>query len=111
MKPTERNDTLFLSPCNNHGAVLKLHIQPGASKNEISGIHGDRLKIKLLSPPVEGAANKALIDFLAFLLNIKKKEVVITQGMRSREKTVKIEGISFGLLKSKLSEIIEIKKG
>lgn len=66
------SDFPFLSLCED-GILLKLHIQPGASKNEISGMHGSSLKIKLTSPPVEGAANKSLVEFLAKTLNIKKK--------------------------------------
>jgi uncharacterized protein len=72
------------------GIVINLHIQPRASKNEICGIQGDALKIRLTSPPVDGAANKLCREFLADLFHVPKSAVEIISGETSRHKRVKI---------------------
>jgi uncharacterized protein (TIGR00251 family) len=68
--------------------ILRCHIQPGASKDGFSGLHGERLKIRISSPPVAGGANQQLIKFLAKQFNISKAQITITQGETSRQKTV-----------------------
>jgi len=70
------------------GAEISIHIQPGAAKNEISGLHGDALKIRIHARPVEGAANAALTEFLATSLGVPRKAVRISRGEKSRQKTV-----------------------
>jgi uncharacterized protein (TIGR00251 family) len=72
------------------GIVLNLHIQPRASKSEVCGIQGDALKIRLTSPPVDGAANKLCREFLAELFQVSKSAVEIISGESSRHKRVKI---------------------
>jgi len=72
------------------GVVLTLHIQPRASKNEICGVQGNALKIRLTSPPVEGAANKLCREFLADLFDVPKSAVEIISGETSRHKRVRI---------------------
>ena len=72
--------------------TFKVKVQPGAAKNEIIGVQGDVLKIKINAPPVKGKANKALIDFLAKELGVKKSEVEILSGHTSRVKTIKVGG-------------------
>ena len=76
-----------------HGVYIKLHIQPGAKRDGVVGVHGGSLKVKINAPPVEGAANTALVDFLSGLLGVKKTSVTITSGLRSRDKRVFVEGI------------------
>lgn len=72
------------------GIVLNLHIQPRASKNEICGLLDNALKIRLTSPPVDGAANKLCREFLADLFNVPKSAVEIVSGETSRHKRVRI---------------------
>lgn len=62
--------------------VLTLHVQPGAKKTEIAGLHGDALKIRLAAPPVEGKANDCLIVFLAQKLGIAKRQPLRPQMVR-----------------------------
>ncbi len=69
---------------------LHIHVQPRASKNEIAGIHGDSIKVRLTSPPVEGAANSLLIEFMAKKLGAPKSRVELVSGEKSRHKTLKI---------------------
>lgn len=73
---------------------IHIHVQPRASKNEIVGIHGDYLKIRLTSPPVEGAANSLLVEFMAKKLGIPKSKIEIVSGEKSRHKTLRVEGLS-----------------
>lgn len=70
------------------GTLLLLYIQPGASRTEIKGIHGDRLKISVQAPPVEGAANAAVIEFISKWLKIPKSRIHLISGETSRQKNV-----------------------
>ena len=76
------------------GCLLRVKAQPRASKNEISGILGDALKIRITAPPVDSAANIALRDFLARELGVAKSSVQQRQGATSRNKVFLIEGIN-----------------
>ncbi|MBI5682105.1 MAG: YggU family protein [Deltaproteobacteria bacterium] len=93
------------------GILLELYIQPGASRNEIAGLHGARLKVKLISQPIGGNANKSLIEFLAERLKIKKKDLCLIQGIKSRGKRVRITGAPIDILNIKFEEIIKNIKG
>jgi len=73
--------------------TFSIRIQPRASKNEIVARSGGGLKIRLTAPPVDGAANEALVKFLADTLSIPKSHVEIVSGHTSREKIVRISGI------------------
>lgn len=72
--------------------TLTLHVQPGAKRSEISGLHGDALKIKLAAPPVEGRANEALLKYIARLFAVPLRQVELKQGAQSRHKIVAISG-------------------
>ncbi|MBE9504196.1 MAG: YggU family protein [Proteobacteria bacterium] len=73
---------------------IKTYIQPRASRNEIVGIYNDALKIRLTSPPVEGAANELLTKFIAKYLGLPKSGVEIVSGDKSRHKIIKVQDIS-----------------
>ena len=70
--------------------IISVYVQPRASKNEIVGPHGDAIKVRLTAPPVDGAANEALILFLAKEAQIPRSAVRIIAGETSRRKTVEI---------------------
>lgn len=76
------------------GAAFPVRVVPRASKNEISGRHGDAVKIRLTASPVEGAANEALIDFLAEILDVRKSQIEILTGHSSRDKVVCVIGLT-----------------
>ena len=78
----------------NAGVRIRVFVQPKSSKNEIVGIHNEALKIKLTSPPVDGKANAALIEFLAEVFHTAKRNVVLIKGDTSRQKTVEVTGFS-----------------
>jgi uncharacterized protein len=71
--------------------ILDLHVQPGASRTEFAGKHGDRIKVRLAAPPQEGKANAALIEFLAQHYGVPRRNVRITSGLKSRQKRVVID--------------------
>jgi len=75
------------------GIVFKVVVQPRGAANEIVGLQGDALKIKLTAPPVDGAANKMCVQFLAKSLKVPKSDVIIVQGQRSRAKKVLVRSI------------------
>ena len=72
--------------------ILTLHVQPGAKRSEISGLHGDALKIRLAAPPIDGRANEALLRFIADLFAVPLRNVELLRGAQSRHKMVKITG-------------------
>ena len=71
---------------------VRVHVQPRASRNEIVGLHGSALKVRLQAPPVDGAANEALAAFMAERLGLPKRAVCVVAGATSRSKTLEIEG-------------------
>jgi hypothetical protein len=72
--------------------ILELHVQPGASRTEFAGMHGQRMKLRLAARAVDGKANEALVEFLAEYYNVPKRDVRITAGLKSRRKRVIIDG-------------------
>ncbi len=84
------------------GVKLFIKVVPNASSDEISGIVGDRLKVRVTSPPESGKANKAVCSFLANALGVKKNAVSVISGNTNSKKTVGILGVSVDTVKSKL---------
>jgi uncharacterized protein (TIGR00251 family) len=77
---------------NKNGSVtIKVKVIPNSPENRIKGFIGDVLKVKINAPPEDNKANKELVRFLAGFFNVKKSEVEIISGMKSREKTIKIK--------------------
>ncbi len=77
---------------NGEVLTLTLHIQPGAKRSEVAGLHGDALKIRLAAPPLEGRANEALLKFVAELCRVPVRQVELKQGAQSRHKVVAVTG-------------------
>jgi uncharacterized protein (TIGR00251 family) len=71
-------------------SLLKVFVQPRASRNAIVGWQGDELKIALTAPPVDGAANAALIDFVAEAFQLKRRQITLHSGESSRHKVLNI---------------------
>jgi uncharacterized protein (TIGR00251 family) len=72
--------------------TLALRVQPRASRDEVAGLYGDRLKLRITAPPVDGAANEHLCRFLARLFGIPASRVRLLQGTNGRDKRVVLEG-------------------
>jgi hypothetical protein len=77
------------------GVVLTVHVIPRASKSALAGTRDGALLVRLQAPPVEGAANEALIALLAATLDIPRRRIVITSGATSRRKRVRIEDVDW----------------
>lgn len=75
------------------GIVLHVYVAPRSSSNKVLGLYDGMLKIALTAPPVEGAANKALVEFVAKLLGVSKSSVALVTGETSRKKTLRVEGV------------------
>lgn len=73
--------------------VLTFHVQPRAAATEIVGWHGDAIKVRVAAPPVDGAANEALMRFIADELDIPRSAVRVVSGDTSRRKRVSIDGV------------------
>jgi uncharacterized protein (TIGR00251 family) len=76
-----------------HGVIFHIHVVPRSAKCEVAGVQGDALKLRITAPPVEGQANTECIRFLSDILGVRKKQVTILSGHKSKKKTVAIEGI------------------
>jgi uncharacterized protein (TIGR00251 family) len=74
------------------GVLLRVRVQPRASREHLEGIHGDQLRLRLTAPPVAGAANTACIAFFAKTLGVNRAGVVIRAGAKSRDKLIHITG-------------------
>ncbi len=74
--------------------VINIKVEPRSSKSGITGYYGDGLKVKLNSPPVEGKANKELIEILSREFKISKKDIEIIRGEKSKNKVVRLNGVT-----------------
>ena len=74
--------------------TIRVHVIPNAKIDEVAGEHGDAIKIKLRAPAIEGKANTALRKFLAEKLSIPQRAIVLERGERSRDKVLRIDGLS-----------------
>ena len=76
------------------GVLLRLHVQPKSSKTKICGQYGDRLKISIEAPPVDGKANKAIQAFLAKFFKVPKSSIELVSGITSRKKNFLIKDLT-----------------
>jgi uncharacterized protein (TIGR00251 family) len=76
------------------GVLLTIHVQPNAARSNYVGLHGDALKIRIASPPVDGAANEALCRFLSEQLGVPMNQVSIRAGPGARRKRVLVKGVT-----------------
>lgn len=76
------------------GVILAIKLQPRAAKNEICGLHGTELRVRVTAPPVDAAANDALVKFLADAFDCPRSCIKIVYGHTSRHKQIKLTGIS-----------------
>jgi len=72
---------------------FSVRLQPRSSRNEIIGVQGVSLKVRVTAPPVEGMANEALIDLLSHSLRTSRRNVCIVSGLSSRTKMIEVRGV------------------
>jgi uncharacterized protein len=71
--------------------LLNIHVQTRAKENAITGLHGDRLKLKINAPPVDNKANQHIINYLANEFNVKQSDIVLISGLKHRDKQMRIK--------------------
>lgn len=76
------------------GVIITLHVLPNAPKSEVVGEYNGALKVKIKAPPVDGKANKAIIEFFSELLNVAKNKIEILKGDKSKHKRVLVRGLT-----------------
>jgi len=92
----------YLSLYKDGRVLLRLYVQPKSSRNAFTGIHGDSIKLAITAPPVDGKANKAVIQFLASFFKLKKKDITIKHGLQSRTKSILIAGSDMQLIQARI---------
>jgi uncharacterized protein (TIGR00251 family) len=90
------------------GITFAIRVHPRARKNAITGVVGDALKLAITAPPVDGKANQAVIEFFAELFAIPRSSVTIASGETSRNKVVRISGLSRTAVEQRLSEALTV---
>ena len=88
------------------GAAFRVKVVPRASRNEIAGVEEDALRVRLTAPPVEGAANQALVKLLASALQVPARDVEIVAGHGGRQKVVGVTGLSPQEVEARLREYL-----
>lgn len=86
------------------GVIFAVKIHPRAKNNAITGELGDALKVSLTAPPVEGKANDACVEFLAKLLKVPRSSITIAAGQTSRNKVIRVTGLTAQQVRDRLSE-------
>ena len=87
---------------NERGVSFTVKVHPRAKKTAITGEVGDALKLSLTTPPIDGRANEACIDFFAKLLKVPKSSVTIASGLSSRNKVIRVEGVHAEYVRDRL---------
>jgi len=85
--------------------TFSVKVVPRASRNEIVGVEGEVLRLRLTAPPVEGAANAALLAFLAEVLDVPKRDVRLVSGQTSRRKVVAVAGLKAEVVQERLARV------
>ena len=86
------------------GLFLAVKVQPRASRNEVGGLHGSELKVVVTAPPVDSAANAAVIELLAETLDLSRRAVTLVRGRTSRHKVFRLDGITAEAAADKLTK-------
>lgn len=89
------------------GTQVTVRVTPRASRTRVDGVADGALRVRLAAPPVEGAANRALTEFLADLLRMPKRDVELVAGARGRQKTVLLRGLTPADVSERLTAALE----
>lgn len=91
---------------NAQGATFAVRVVPRAPRTKIAGVRNDALLVRLAAPPVDGAANDALVAFLASILDRPRRDVAIVSGQTSRDKRIAVQGMTPDALRARLDAIL-----
>jgi len=106
VKRTCFSDIVFAMTAKNNARLI-IRVQPKASRNALSFDENGRIRVSLTAPPVDGEANKALVEYLAERLGLAKRDIKVVGGKASREKRIEIQGLT----KDEVEERLQIKTG
>jgi uncharacterized protein (TIGR00251 family) len=95
-------DDRFQVTVVDEGLRFAVHVQPRAKKTEVAGVYGNALKVRVAASPVEGAANRALVEFIARQLSVPRHAVEIVSGSTGRQKIVQVRGVTVQQLQARL---------
>lgn len=98
--------TFLREQADSASVSLSVHVQPKASRTRLAGLHGEALKLCITSPPVDGKANGAVIQFFAKLFKIPKAAVTIASGEASRDKRIILAGVSMDRAEAVLQPLL-----
>ena len=101
--PDSHRTSMFAIHATGRFLSVTVRVHPRARKNEVTGQIGDALKLSLTTPPVEGRANQACIEFFAKLLKVPRSSVTIASGLTSRNKVIRVAGLSAAELRERLA--------
>jgi uncharacterized protein len=87
------------------GVLIDILVQPRAARPKIGPVHGDRVKVAVTAPPVDGKANAAVIDDMARFLAVPRQQIEVVSGTGSRRKTVRVRGLDAGAIRAAIGEI------
>lgn len=90
----------FLQTDQNGSVLLNVFVQPKASFNQVCGIHGEALRVRITAPPVDDMANAMLVQFFAKLFKISKSSINIAKGKQSRKKTIVLKGADAAVIEN-----------
>jgi hypothetical protein len=76
------------------GVFLSVKVQPRASRNDVDGLHGSELKVAVTAPPVDSAANQAVVELIAEILGLPRRAVTLVRGQTSRHKILRLDGLT-----------------
>lgn len=88
------------------GVRIPVQAQPRAGRNRVVGVHGDAIKIQIASPPVDGAANDAIVRYVAKVLDVPRGSITLVQGERSRHKIIEVSGMGVAEVAERLEGAI-----
>jgi uncharacterized protein len=89
------------------GVVLAVHVQPGAGRTEVTGRHGEALKIRVAAPPTGNRANDAVLELVAKEFNLKSADVTVTSGATSRQKRLELTGVGLRTAERVIDRLLE----
>ncbi|MFZ2058123.1 MAG: DUF167 domain-containing protein [Acidimicrobiales bacterium] len=93
------------------GIVLRVRVQPGAGRSSVTGRHGDALAVRVAAPPIGGRANSQCLELVADLVGVRKSQVELVSGERSRIKRVRITGIEPGRVRDAIAQELRSATG
>lgn len=96
----------FLSVSPDGTVLIRVYVQPNASKSRLVGLHDGCLKLAVAAPPVDGKANKQVVKYLAGILDVPVREVIVKSGLQSRRKLVAVNVEDVNRIRSMIETVL-----